>query len=96
MESITLCLPCRGLAPGSSFERQVVARSIGELEAHLGGRAYLWPWCTAMTEQTRAGLPLTELDSFSTAEKYGFTVGTASADRQVWRDKSLDAPRIGV
>jgi hypothetical protein len=94
-ESITLHLPGAGLTPGTSFERQIVVRAVGELEAALGGRAYLWGWCTAMSERTRLGLPLSELDAFSTAERYGFGVAEASASRQVWRHKALDAGRVG-
>lgn len=92
---ITLVLPGQTWPDQKTFERQVVVRTIGELEAHLGGRAFLWSWCTAMTERTRLGLPLTELDAFSTAEKFGFSVAEATAERQVWRDRSLDADRSG-
>jgi hypothetical protein len=94
MIAITLVVPRHAL-DGRPFEHHLVARSIGELEAHLGGRAYLWQWCTAMTEHTRAGLALTELDAYSTAEKYGFTVAEASAERQLWRDRSLDRGQVG-
>lgn len=94
MQSITLVVP-RHTLDGRPFEHQVVARSVGELEMRLGGRAYTWPWCSAMTEHTRAALPLTELDAYSTAERFGFVVVEASAERQLWRDRSLDRGRVG-
>lgn len=94
--SITLMLPGETGTPGETFERQVVCHTIGELESALGGRAYLWGWCTPMLDATRQAMPLSELDAFSTADRYGFSIVEVTPDKQWWRSKAIDSGRVGL
>lgn len=87
-----------GLRVGATETREqsVLAETVGELEDAIHGRAYLWPWADGgRTESARRAMPLRAVDAFSTAERCGFTVVDASAQRMVWRARALDAERFG-
>ena len=92
MQSITLVMPCVD-DQGQPGGRRVVVRTLGDLRRAIGGRVYIWPWCAENDPQRCDALPLVHLDAYSTAEAHGFVIAEASADRQIWLDRSLDAPR---